>query len=111
MKIWLQFNWSEYEDFCKQQREQHRSWDGETFSLNGDGGLFITARVGGRRVPRYPVRPEDIFPDLEKVRRMYHGLRPESGRFHIDREGACQVDSGRNLPCFCKFVASSGLRF
>ena len=97
------FNWNEYENFCKQQWERGYDWDGATFSLDSDGDLFITARVGGRRVPSYRVDPADIFPDLAEVRRIYRRIRPEGGRFHIDGGGACQVNSYRNLPYFCKF--------
>ena len=102
--VYMAFDRDEYEIFRIHQWQEHPRWDGETLSLDAYGDLYITARVGGRRVPRYPIMRADMFPDLAQVVRIYRIRRPEGGRFKIDDGGTRQVDSGRDLPYFIEFV-------
>ena len=103
--VYMAFDRAEYEIFRIKQWQEHPQWDGNTFSLAGNGNLFVTVRVGGRMIPDYPVSPQDIFRDLERVRRIYQRKRPEGGRFKIDEGGARQVNSGRDLQYFIEFVS------
>ena len=100
----LTFDRRSYEIFRSLQWEEHPRWDGETFSLDAYGRLYITARVGGQRVPRYPVIQLETCPDLDKVRRIYQDRRSSGGRFKVDEGGARGVYNGRDLPYFVEFI-------